>query len=104
MVARSTAGQQVERSILRQGQDSQQASSHSPMLSPAQLSLTVQNRGLKHKSFMYVFISTYFFASFGGHRGTVVSRRSAIASYQQSIPHMGMIHTEIYRIRPGYLW
>ena len=39
VVARWTAGQQVERSILRQGNDSSQISSHSPRLSPAQYSL-----------------------------------------------------------------
>ena len=52
VVARWTAGQQVERSILRQGHGSYQNSSHSPRLSPAQFSLTVHNRGLKHQSFI----------------------------------------------------
>ena len=47
-----TAGQQVERSILRQGHDLQQNLSHSPRLSPAQFRLKVQNRGLKHQSFV----------------------------------------------------
>ena len=51
VVSRWTTGQKVERQILRQGHDSQQNSSHSPRLSPAQLSLTVQNRSLKHHSF-----------------------------------------------------
>ena len=48
VVVRWTAGQQVERAILRQGHDSSQNSSHSPRLSPDQYSLTVQSRGLKH--------------------------------------------------------
>ena len=47
-----TAGQQVERPILHQEHDSKQNSSHKPGLSPAQYSLTVQNRGLKHHTFM----------------------------------------------------
>ena len=41
-------GQEVERSVLRQGYDSYQTSSHWPSLSPAQYSLTIQNRGIKH--------------------------------------------------------
>ena len=51
-ITRLTTGQQVERSIVRQGHDSQQNSSHWPRLSPAQYSITVQIRGLKHQSFI----------------------------------------------------
>ena len=47
---RWTSGQQVERSILHQGKDSYQHSSHQPRLSPALYSLTVQNRCLKRHS------------------------------------------------------
>ena len=49
VVAGWTTNQQVERSILRQGHDSNQNSSRSSRLSPA---LTVQNRDLKHQSFI----------------------------------------------------
>ena len=51
VIARWTTGQQVERSILRQGYDSLQNSSYSPRLFPAQYRLGMQNRGLKHQSF-----------------------------------------------------
>ena len=44
------------RIILRQGHDSQQNSSHSPRLSQAQYSLTVQNRGLKQQLFHFISI------------------------------------------------
>ena len=47
VVVRWTAGQQVERLILRLGHDSTQNSSHKPRLSPAQYSHTVQNGDLK---------------------------------------------------------
>ena len=46
-------GQAIE---LRQGHVSWQNSSHSPSLSPAQLGLTVQNRGLKHQLFHISFV------------------------------------------------
>ena len=49
VVARWTAGQQVEHSILLQDL---QNSSHSSRLFPVQSSLTVQKRGLKHHSFI----------------------------------------------------
>ena len=51
VVACWTVCQQVERAILYQMHDSQENSSYSPRLSPAQYSYTVQNRGLKHHSF-----------------------------------------------------
>ena len=51
VVVHRTADQQVEQSILHLGHDSYRNSSHLPMLSPAQYSLTVQNFGPKHRSF-----------------------------------------------------
>ena len=52
VIVRRTTGQQVELTVgvidPAPGHDSSQNSSHSPMLSPAQYSLTIQNRGLKH--------------------------------------------------------
>ena len=46
VVARWTAGQDVQRSILHLRHDSQQISSHQPRLSPAEYSLIVHNQGL----------------------------------------------------------
>ena len=51
VLARWTVDQQCDRSILHQGHDSYQISSHCPKLPPAQYQLTVQNRVLKYRSF-----------------------------------------------------
>ena len=51
------AGQQVERSILHQGQDSYKNSSHKPRFSPGQYNLTVQNCGLKQYSFHFIYLT-----------------------------------------------
>ena len=53
VVARWTAGQQVERLTLPQDHGSYKTSSHYFRLSSAQFSLRVQNRVLKHHSFHF---------------------------------------------------
>ena len=60
VVARWSAGQQVERLIIHQGHDSEQNSAHLPRLFTAKYTLfTVHNGGLKHHIFI-TYLSTNF--------------------------------------------